>query len=221
MDKKIIIAILALSALALVIGILIPGGDGRQTQMLPWKIELMPDGSTRVFGLVLSQSSVQQAEQQLRSAAKIVLIAAPDKPLVAEAYFDNVNPGGFSAQIVLEIDVPPEQTQTLFEHGERVSTLASGARKITLNDADLAMVRSLPIASITYLPRVRLQPDVIQQRFGEPVQRMVEPDSDTTHWLYPELGLDVALDDQGHAVLQYVSPTEFSRLRRPLTESGL
>jgi len=36
--------------------------------------------------------------------------------------------------------------------------------------------------------------------------------------LYPELGLDIALSDKGRAVLQYVSPKEFSGLITPLLE---
>ena len=39
MDKKIIASILVFSALALVIGTLIPGGDARYEQTLPWQIE--------------------------------------------------------------------------------------------------------------------------------------------------------------------------------------
>ena len=216
MDKKIIIAVVGLSVVALFIGILIPGGDEPQKQILPWQIELTPEGSTRVFGLVLGQSTLQEAEQQWRTTAKISLFAAPDHPPVVEAYFDKVTLGGLSAQVVIEIDAPAEQMQTMFARGERISTLGSGARKVTLSDRDLTLLRAMPIASITYVPRTRLQLDVIQKRFGEPAQRFVETDNDTTHWLYPDKGLDVAVDDNGQAVLQYVSPVQFSRLRRPL-----
>jgi hypothetical protein len=220
MDKKFIIAILAFAVLALGVGLLIPGGNTQQTQTLPWQIEHTQDGATSVFGLTLGQTTLQQAEQHLRSAAKIHVIDAADKSPVIEAYFDNITSAGLSAQMVMEIDVPGKQIQTMLERGERISTLASGARKVSLSDDDLALVRRSPIASITYLPRIRLQPDLIQKRFGEPVERIVEFGSNTEHWLYPDLGLDVALDDQGHAVLQYVVPARFSRLRQPLAQGG-
>ena len=90
MDKKIIASILVFSALALVIGTLIPGGDARYEQTLPWQIETTTDGATRVFGLVLGKTTVQSAEQLLRSPAKINLFAAPEKPHVVEAYFDHI-----------------------------------------------------------------------------------------------------------------------------------
>jgi hypothetical protein len=216
MDKKFIVTISAFAFLALAIGLLIPGGDTQKTQTLPWQIEHTADGTTRVFGLTLGQTTLQQAEQRLRSAAKISVIAAVDKPPVIEAYFDNTSSAGLSARMVMEIDVPGQQIQTMLEHGERISTLASGARKVSLGDDDLATVRRSPINSITYLPRIRLQPDLIRQRFGEPSQRIVEPGGDITHWLYPDLGLDIALHDTGRAVLQYVTPSRFSELRRPL-----
>ena len=216
MDKKIIIAVVALSVVALFIGMLIPGGDAPQKQTLPWQIEHTSGGSTRVFGLVLGQSTLQDAEQQLRSAAEVSLFAAPNKPPVVEAYFEKVMLGGLSAQMVMEIDVPTEPLQSMFEQGERISTLGSGARKVTLTDDDLTLVRELPIASITYVPRIRLQPEVILKRFGEPTQRHMETEGHTTHWLYPDKGLDVAVDENGHAVLQYVAPTNFSRLQKTL-----
>ncbi len=218
MDKQIIIAIVALSMLALVIGILIPGGEVPQKQTLPWQIEHTSSGSTRVFGLVMGQSTLQEAERQLSAAAKISLFTVPDKPPVLEAYFDNVTLSGLSAKMVMEIDIPAESLQSMFVRGERISTLGSGARKVTLTDQDLTLVSKLPIASITYVPRTRLQPDIIQKRFGEPAQRIAETESNTTHWLYPDKGLDVAVDDKGHAVLQYVAPSRFSRLREPLIE---
>lgn len=220
MDRKFIIAISVFAVLALAIGILIPGGDIQQKQALPWLIEHTSDGATRVFGLTLGQTTLQQAEQHLRSAARINVIDASDKSPVIEAYFDNITSAGLSAQMIMEIDAPDRQIQTMLERGERISALASGARKVSLSDGDLAMVRRLPITSITYLPRIRLQSDLIQKRFGEPVERIVESGSNTEHWLYPDLGLDVALDDQGHAVLQYVVPSRYSRLRAPLMQNN-
>ncbi|MCG6968198.1 MAG: hypothetical protein LJE85_00390 [Gammaproteobacteria bacterium] len=225
MDKKIILAILAFSALALVIGLLIPGGESgpsqnQPSQTLPWQIEPTSDGSIRVFGLTLGQSTLHDAEQQLRSAASVNLFAEPEQPPIVEAYFDKITAGGLSARMVLVIGVPPEPLRTMYERGARISTLGSGARKVTLTDEDLISVRNYPIASITYVPRTRLQPQWIHQRFGEPARRLTETGGETTHWLYPDKGLDVALDNKGHAILQYVVPAQFSRLQAPLADQS-
>ena len=216
MDSKIIAGILGFSVLALIVGILIPGGELTQSQTLPWQIEHTADGSTRVFGLILGTSTLQDAEHKLQAAAEINLFDSPDKPRVVEAYFDKISLGGLSAKMIIEIEVSPGHMQAIFERGIRIATLGNGTRKVTLQDNDLALARNSPIISIAYLPRARLEQDLIYKRFGEPAQRITEAESNTTHWLYPQLGLDVALDADGSAVLQYVAPAEFARLTQPL-----
>ena len=67
-------------------------------------------------------------------------------------------------------------------------------------------------------PTVLLDEDLLHKRFGEPAQRIREAENNTTHWLYPERGLDIALNDEGQAVMQYVSPKAFSKLMAPLLE---
>jgi len=43
-------------------------------------------------------------------------------------------------------------------------------------------------------------------------------DQKRQHLLFPELGLDLLLDEKGKELLQYVDPTEFGKLRQPLLE---
>ncbi|WP_455366617.1 hypothetical protein, partial [Kaarinaea lacus] len=101
MDIKIISGVIVFAIIALVIGLMIPGGESPPVQTFPWQIESTADGSIRVFGLVLGQSTLQEAEQQLRSTAKITLFDTPDKTQVVEAYFDKLALGGLSAQMVI------------------------------------------------------------------------------------------------------------------------
>ncbi|WP_455203173.1 hypothetical protein [Kaarinaea lacus] len=216
MDKKIIAGILMLSTLAFFVGIFIPSGDVKHDQTLPWQIETTTDGSTRVFGLVLGKSTLQQAEQKLQSTAEITLFETGNKTHTVEAYFDKIMLAGLSAKIVIELDIPLTQLQVMFTRGTRISTLASGTHKVSLHNQDLALARNSAIATIAYLPRTRLQQDLIYKRFGEPAQRIAIAETKTTHWLYPQFGLDIALNETGNAVLQYVAPTQFARLRQPL-----
>ena len=69
---------------------------------------------------------------------------------------------------------------------------------------------------MTYLPRIRLETELLEKRFGQPTQVIKEKDSNMTHWLYPVMGLDVAIDEQGNGVLQYVLPAKFDQLVSPL-----
>jgi hypothetical protein len=76
------------------------------------------------------------------------------------------------------------------------------------------------VASLTYLPSVRLNEEVIRKRFGQPAQRVKEKGSAAVHWLYPQHGLDIAAGGEEKAVLQFVSPKDFSKLEQPLVANG-
>jgi hypothetical protein len=135
---------------------------------------------------------------------------------IIEAYFDKVTLGGLSARVVVVFDFTAEQLQVMYDRGTRISTLGDGSRKVSLHPEDIETVRAARIASITYLPRIRLDDALLENRFGQPAQVIKEQDSNMTHWLYPDKGLDVALDEQGNGVLQYVSPALFDQLVSPL-----
>jgi hypothetical protein len=107
----------------------------------------------------------------------------------------------------------------MYQRGLRINNTPSGKR-ITLAYDDLVRVRNTPISSLTYLPSVRLEENVIAKRFGEPVQRVRENEADVIHWLYPQLGLDVVLGGKEKPLLQYVSPKNFELLSVPLLAKG-
>jgi hypothetical protein len=218
MDKKIIFGVALFAMLALAVGLIIPGGNQQRVQTFPWQIEVMQNGATRVFGLSLGESSLQQAEQVFGSITELSLFEpAPGKgQRVVEAYFDKVNLGGLSAKVVAVVAFTPEQLKTIFERGSRISTLGDGSRKVSLSTQDLVQARNTPIETITYLPGVRLDDALLEKRFGRPEQIITEKESATRHWLYPRLGLDIAVDEKNKAVLQYIAPAKFSELVRPL-----
>jgi hypothetical protein len=56
-----------------------------------------------------------------------------------------------------------------------------------------------------------LEPAIIEKRFGTPAERIGEYE-EITHWLYPQLGLDIAVDRERKEVFQYVMPREFEAL---------
>ena len=221
MDIKIIAGVLVLAVAALVLGVMIPGGDDKPTHTFPWQISHTADGGTQVFGLTLGQSTLHQAELVFQSESELSLFepAAGKGQRVVEAYFDKVNLGGLSARVVVVMAVSPEQLQAMFERGARISTLGDGSRKVTLNAQDVIHVRNTPIYSITYLPRIRLENALLEKRFGQPEQVITEKETNTRHWLYPKWGLDIALDENNNAVLQYVAPAQFEHLIKPLGQS--
>jgi len=184
---------------------------------LPWQIE-KTDGSIRVFEVTLAETTVAQAERRWGEPAEVSLFRTPEDKLGVEAYFNAVNLGGLGAKLVATVDFGREALQGMFERGIRVSTLGSGTRKVTLAPDDLERVKNSPVASLTYLPRISLSEEQVRKRFGEPARRVPDPATGAEHWLYPALGLDIALSAEADEVLQYVPPARFGTVETPLLE---
>lgn len=215
--------ILGLVALAVLsvwfVAIMRPPGATRSTlgQDWPWQAVAGPDGTTlTVFGLTLGRSTLREAVAKLGRRYDLAVFADPGNMLSLEAYFRDVSVGDLTARMVLTARLPPEQLEALRLHAGAGQPNAEGGRRYSLNhEADIETGMAAVITAIAWLPVVRFDPDLIRKRFGEPAERLQR--SDGTHWLYPALGLDLLLNEQGGVLLQYVPPAEFEqRLRAPL-----
>jgi len=214
-ERHIILGVTAVTLVLIVILLLLPKGRVPQPDLLPWQIALQPSGTTRVFGIELGSTPLGMAVDRFREQPELTLFVARDGSKKLEAFFDQVDLHGLRAKIVLVVEATQEQLEPLLQRGARVATLGSGARKVTLRGADQTLVASWPVAAVTYLPKSNLEPELVTQRFGEPLQRVVG-DEGLEHWLYPQLGLEVLLNPDGPEVLQYVQPGRFSEISGPL-----
>lgn len=224
MERKIILGVIGASTLLLIVAMLIPSGPQQQATDLPWQIEPMPGGTIRVFGLTLGESTLAETEIKVRDEAEITLFTAQQdgQPhYVVEAYFDPVNLSGLRAIMVVVLDLPQTELELMYQRGIRIAKLGSGNHKVTLSGDDIQTARQTPIASITYIPRTRLSEELLHKQFGPPELRIQEAENATTHLLYPERGLDIALDERGKAVMQYVMPSRFEQVLEPLREKGM
>lgn len=221
MDKKIILGAVALAVVSTSILLLAPDNSVNTPDTLPWRITHPTPDSTRVFGITLGQTSLDEAAVAFKheTEVEISLFKPTDAKMSVEAFFEEVNFNGLKAKIILTIAVPADELQGMYERGLRMNSAPSGKR-ITLTFDDLARVRKLPVASLTYLPNVRLEDAIIAKRFGEPAQRVSETKVGVTHWLYPQHGLDVVLSASEKPLLQYLSPKDFELLRAPLLAKG-
>lgn len=216
MFLRVLGAALLILAVAIVAPVLFVDRD-EPARNLPWQIE-PADGTIRVFGITLGETSLAQAERTLGEPATVSLFRTPRDEFGVEAYFDRVNLSGLDATLVATVVFSRETLQGMFDRGIRVSTLGSGTRKVTLAPADMNRVMGSPIHSITYLPTINLTEAQVQKRFGEPARRVEDPETGAVHWLYPELGLDLALNPEAKEVLQYVPPSDFEAVEAPLLE---
>ena len=216
MGRHVFWTVLGISILAVIIGILMPGQPREKAVNLPWQVETMADGSTRVFGLVLGKSTLHDAQQIFQEEAELSMFASDDGKRVVEGFFNQLTLSGLRARMVVAMDYSAQELEAIFNRGARISTMGSGKRKVTLSGEDKIAAMHVPIASITYLPKTNLDGTLVEKRFGKPGDIVKESKTDVEHWLYPDLGLDIALSDEQRDVLQYTLPSKFENLVAPL-----
>lgn len=216
-ERKIFPWILAGTLAVLALALLLPGGRAPdQDPRLPWQIQRLADGSSRVFGLTLGRSTLADARQELQAEGVLTLFRSPAGNFTLEAYFERLFISGLKANLVLSLALETGEAEALFERGQRVSKLGSGTKKVELATSDRERMARAPIRLITYLPTADLEPELLARLFGEPERRIAEPESKVEHWLYPAKGLDIAVNPDGKEVFQYIAPRRFEELSVPL-----
>ena len=197
-----------------------PGGQSSPPgQDLPWQITVRPDGaSLTVFGLTLGESTLQDGVNKLGRRYELGVFEDKAGRLGLEGYFRDTVLGGLNARLVLPAQLPESALAVLKAHAGEGEPAVNQGRRYPVIEADHDLALSAVITAITYLPVVKLDAGLVRQRFGEPAEKITVPDG--AHWLYPALGLDLLLGDNGGALLQYVPPAEFEqRLHAPLREA--
>jgi len=222
MGKHVFLSVLGATILALLLGVYLSSLNQPNIQHagFPWQVEILPSGQSRVFSLTLGESTVDDAEQLFKEIAELTLFSSTESTAVIEAFFNEVKIGGLKSKMVMSIQLPADEIQAMFNRGARIATLGSGTRKVTLSADDAAKVRQTAIASITYLPSVHLNAELIKNRFGEPAEKIADSASDAVHWLYPQKGVDIALSESDKEVILYVSPQNFDAILQPLKNTS-
>ena len=223
MSRHVFLSVFIVSVIAVVVGVFLsPSEEQRSSLGFPWEITVMPDGTTSVFQINLGKTSLGEAEKLFKEVAELTLFKprGDQSQPVVEAYFDKIQTGGLKAKMVLGFSLDKEQTMAIYDSGVRISTLGSGTRRVTLSSEDSRGMRSAIITSITYIPSINLQPMLVEKRFGKPASTVVERETGTVHWLYPEKGVDVALNEEAKEILQYVLPRDFTLLSDPLNKAN-
>ena len=173
---------------------------------LPWQIDRLPGGETRVFGITLGQSTLGEAiEQHGDDDMDLAIIAAPYESGSLEAYFSHYSAGPITGKLILILDIAPDALSSMrkraFQDG--------GTRRYHLHPDDLAVAYLTPVKAITFMPSFNLDEEIARARFGVPAE-IILAHARQKHLLYPDKGLDLILNTDGKEVLQYLPPDEFS-----------
>lgn len=222
MERHIFLSVLVFTLLILALAIFLPSGREPATGSAdyPWNVTVDSEGYSKVFGISVGRSTVHEAAAVIREPAEVSMFVGNDGKKAVEVYFDRVAIGEFYAKVVLGVALDEATLQGMYERGLRISNLGGSGRKVELHPDDLARVNEARIGSLTYIPSANLDAEVIRKRFGEPAQRLKERGNGLVHWLYPNIGLDLAQNEKGKEVLLYVKPADFAQVTAPLQDKA-
>ena len=214
--RKAIILLVLLAVIVAVFLLFYDGGNrsGQTVQGLPWHIEILPGGASRVFGITLGVSTLADAARLLGDG-EVAIVVNDDQHYGLEMFFARYTAGVFSGKLILVADLPADRLEQLVERAGRRKYLESGGKKYSPGSADTPDIMKAAVTSVTFLPAVSLDEETAIQRFGVPAETVVTGEQQT-HLLYPDKGLDVIINRDGREILQYVAPKSFSFLRAPL-----
>ena len=185
---------------------------------LPWQIEILANGNTKIFGVTPGVSTLQQVASVLGDDYKLAIVENASN-LSLEMYFGNYRAGLMTAKMVLVAETDLQQLRQWQQRAIQSDYMQTGnAKKYALADTDKALAMQLKLRAIAFIPAVNLDDEIVRKRFGEPAE-LIETGDGIKHYLYPEKGLVIALADQAKEVLQYVAPQNFNSLRAPLVEN--
>ncbi len=191
-----------------------PSGEysAKNIEGLPWQIEVLPEGRSKVFGVTLGQSTLADARKQLGDDMTLAIIVASGQDTGGlEMFYSHFKAGIFPGKLVLAAEIAPEVLEQLISRAIKFNYMDSGARKFTLDPEDLPIAFRAPVASMTFIPAVNIDEASAIKRFG-PADEIVHTNEQVTHLFYPDKGLDLIINKNGKEVLQYVAPRDFERL---------
>jgi len=180
---------------------------------LPWQIDILPDGNTRVLDITPGQTTLAEAIEHLGDEMDLAIIAAPHETGALEAYYSHYSAGPITGKLILMLDVAPDVLSPLRQRAFQ----DGGTRRYHLHPDDLPVAYRAPVKVINFLPSFDLDEEIVQARFGAPAE-IIQVHEQQKHLLYPDKGLDLILNADSKEVLQYMPPRDFSAHRDQLQQ---
>ncbi len=189
--------------------------DAQALALLPWAVEPLPEGKSKVFGITLGESRLSDLQAVLGDDLELAIVAAPGEEGNLEAYYSQLLLGFIQARMIVTVDASKEQISKMRERAPKAEYMEGATKKIRLHPDDFSAVRQLPVRALAVIPSANLDEGVIIERFGAAAERL-EDAHNRVHLLYPAKGVAIVVDQKGKELLQYVAPRNFTALREPL-----
>lgn len=185
---------------------------------LPWMVTINDDGSSTVFSHTLGKSTLGDFYSHVKRHPQISLFRDQDTSLSLEAMFEKIDLSGIISNVIVELDMTEAELKELEKVALKREVMPSGSYQLKLSHEVEKTLTNKVIKSLSYTPTsIRLDAEMIELRFGKPTE-IVKIDEEVSHFLYPEMGLDIILNlrKRGKEVFQYLNPADFDRLKEKL-----
>ena len=185
----------------------------------PWQIDVLKDGRSRVFGIVLNETTLMEVDAKLNILPEMALYESK-KSLALEAYYKNVSLGGLIGSFIFTIDMPVKLLKEIKKESYKQERTENNEAKYKLDKLASQKAKAYQVKNLIYIPRVQLDEETIVKRFGKPTYKIkLKTKEMGWHYLYPEKGLDLIYKKEGKEVLQYIEPKKFNLLLKPLQQN--
>lgn len=177
---------------------------------MPWQVVVHDVDHSEVFGIVLNETSLQQAIETVGQLDSVALYQNDLGIFSLEVFFGKVSNGPLSARLIANLSADQEYLQKLSSGLKNPGRADNGSLKWVLNSEQLSLQQQLTLASLTFVPDYGgMDEAYIVQRFGPPKQRKMI-DETSEFWFFPELGVRILVDKKGREIFEYVAPSQFS-----------
>ena len=177
---------------ALMVGVI-----GRQSPpplpgYMPWEVDVLENGSVKIFGITLGKTRIQDANQILSSFPEVKILEDDKGQKGVYAIYDNLNIGGFIAKLTLEYDLTQQQVNELTQLAGRDET----GEYLPIPQQQAMELLTSQITSLKYEPEVDYDTNLVLQHFGQ-ADEITELNDSTQQLVYADRGLNVVLNDPG------------------------
>ncbi|MDH5369277.1 MAG: hypothetical protein OEW99_04585 [Gammaproteobacteria bacterium] len=192
------------------------GNNEPIVETYPWQVTILPDGRSRVFGIVFGETTLKEVDDILNSRPTIALFEENEK-LSLEAYYKNVSLGGMIGSFIITLNASIPQLNNIKKKSAKQKRAENNGKRYELDKLASDESKKIAVKNLIYIPTVQLDEEIIVKRFGKPTHKIkLKTKEIGWHYLYPEKGLDLIYKEEGKEVLQYVLPKNFNYLLEPL-----
>lgn len=165
----------------------------------PWQVDRLDNGTSRVFGITLGKTTVQEANQIFANFAETRLNTEdPDRTgtqIQLNAYHDQLIFNGQIASVKLRYKLNSKQLQSLYENA--ILFHSDAAQKsdkdyLTVDTEEEISLLNTPIDCITFIPATRYTEESIREHLGDAIDtKQLEDGRRILN--YPDKGLKIII----------------------------